>query len=67
MIDNNTLEKLEFPKTLIYISHYTITEPGKSRILSLEPSTDISIVLQQGKLINEAKNILTENFPPPFE
>jgi len=67
MIDNNTLEKLEFPKTLTYISHYAITGPGKSKILSLKPSTDIRIVLQQGKLINEAKNILTENFPPPLE
>ncbi|MCH7965442.1 MAG: endonuclease MutS2 [Bacteroidetes bacterium] len=67
MIDNSTLEKLEFPKILTYISHYAITEPGKSRILSLTPSTDIKTVLQQGKLIIEAKNILAENFPPPLE
>ena len=67
MIDNSTLEKLEFPKILTYISHYAITETGKSKILSLNPSTNIKTVLQQGELINEAKNILIESFPPPLE
>ena len=45
MIDNTTLKKLEFPKILNYISQYAITDPGKSIILSLKPSTDIRIVL----------------------
>ncbi len=67
MIDNTTLEKLEFPKILNYISQYAITDPGKSIILSLKPSTDIRTVLKQGNIINEAKDILIENFPPPLE
>ena len=67
MIDNSTLEKLEFPKILNYISHYAITDPGKSIILSLKPSTDIRSVLRQGNIVNEAKDILIENFPPPLE
>ena len=67
MIDNSTLEKLEFPKILNYICHYSITEPGKSIILSLRPSTDIRTVLNQGKIINEAKDILIEKSPPPLE
>ena len=50
MIDNSTLEKLEFPKILNYISHYAITDPGKSIILSLKPSTDIRSVLRQGNI-----------------
>jgi DNA mismatch repair protein MutS2 len=67
MIDNSTLDKLEYPKILTYISHYAITEPGKSKILSLQPSSDIKSVLQHGNLVNEAKNILIENSAPPFE
>ena len=67
MIDNSTLDKLEFSKILTYISHYAITEPGKSKILSLRPSTDIKTVLKHGNLINEAKNILIENPAPPLE
>jgi len=67
MIDNSTLEKLEFSKILTYISHYAITEPGKSKILSLQPSNDIKTVLRHGNIINEAKNILIENSAPPLE
>ncbi|MGB5895230.1 MAG: endonuclease MutS2, partial [Ignavibacteriaceae bacterium] len=67
MIDNSTLEKLEFSKILTYISHYAITEPGKTKILSLQPSNDIKTVLQSGNLINEAKYILIENSAPPLE
>lgn len=67
MIDNSTLDKLEFPKILTYISHYALTEPGKSKILSLQPSDDIKSVLQHGNLVNEAKNILIENSAPPLE
>jgi DNA mismatch repair protein MutS2 len=67
MIDNSTLDKLEFSKILTYISHYTITEPGKTKILSLRPSTDIKTVLKHGILINEAKNILIEHPAPPLE
>jgi DNA mismatch repair protein MutS2 len=52
---------------LTYVSHYAITAPGKSKILSLQPSNDIETVLQHGNLINEAKNILIENSAPPLE
>jgi DNA mismatch repair protein MutS2 len=67
MIDNSTLEKLEFPKILTYISHYAITEAGKVKILSLQPTNDIETVLQTGNLVNEAKNILIEKAAPPLE
>ncbi|MFC2119616.1 endonuclease MutS2 [Bacteroidota bacterium] len=67
MIDNSTLEKLEFSKILTYISQYVVTESGKSKILSLQPSNDINTVLQNGNIINEAKKILIENTAPPLE
>jgi DNA mismatch repair protein MutS2 len=67
MIGQSTLEKLEFPKVLSYISNYAVTELGKANIHSLYPSADLNSVLHQGKLVNEAKAILIEKLPAPIE
>jgi DNA mismatch repair protein MutS2 len=67
MIDNSTLEKLEFPKILSYISKYSITEAGKQQILSLKPKSKADSILHQGTLVNQAKEVLINANPPPLE
>ncbi|MFC2103164.1 endonuclease MutS2 [Bacteroidota bacterium] len=67
MIDNSTLEKLEFPKVLNFIANYAITVSGKNVILSSRPLHNLNIVLQQGEFVSEMKNILIEGTPPPLE
>ena len=67
MIDNSTLEKLEFPKVLSYISKYAVTESGKAKILSLKPINDLESILHQGTMVNQAKEVLINGTPPPLE
>jgi DNA mismatch repair protein MutS2 len=61
------LEKLEFNKVLGYIARYAQTEGGKSRILSILPLDNSNLAELEGEFVNEARNILIKNFPPPFE
>ncbi|MEJ2195986.1 MAG: endonuclease MutS2, partial [Ignavibacteriaceae bacterium] len=67
MIDSSTLEKLEFPKVLSYISKYSITEAGKQLIHSLKPFDDLKSIQQQGLLVNQAKEVLINTNRPPLE
>ena len=67
MIDNITLEKLEFSKVLTYISNYSITEPGKQKINSIIPLNNIGSILTEGKLVTQAKEILIKTVSPPIE
>jgi len=67
MIDNSTLDKLEFPKVLSYITYYSVTEKGKQKILSLLPLNDIESILFEGKLVSQAKEILIQSIQPPLE
>ena len=67
MIDNTTLEKLEFSKILAYISNYSITEPGRQKITSITPFNNIGSILAEGKLVTQAKEILIKTVPPPIE
>jgi DNA mismatch repair protein MutS2 len=67
MIDNSTLEKLEFPKILSYISKYAVTETGKQQIHTLKPISDLKSILLQGNLVNQAKEILINATTPPLE
>ena len=67
MIDESVLEKLEFFKVLNHISNYSITELGKKYILDLKPSSKISSILQEGKIINEAKEIIIKTGYPPID
>ena len=67
MINSSTLEKLEFPKVLTYISNYSITEPGKQKIILIRPLEDIGSIISEGKLVTEAKEILIKTVPPPIE
>ena len=67
MIDESVLEKLEFFKVLNHISNYSITELGKKYILDLKPSSKISFILQEGNIINEAKEIIIKTGYPPID
>lgn len=66
MIDNTTLEKLEFAKVLSYISKYCYTENGKEIILNSRPIDNLSRIKQLGNRVSEAKNILIDNDIPPL-
>lgn len=67
MIDNSTLEKLEFHKVLTYIANYSITEPGKQRIIALRPLEDYGSIVNEGNFVSEAKEILIKTVPPPID
>ncbi len=66
MINEFVLEKLEFNNVLNYISRYAITENGRLQVLSLFPLTEHEIILTEGELVTEAKNILIKQTPPPL-
>jgi DNA mismatch repair protein MutS2 len=63
----SVLEKLEFNKVLGYIAKYAQTEGGKGRILSILPLENSQLAEMEGEYVNEAKNILIKNIPPPIE
>lgn len=63
----NSLEKLEYQKVLNYISKYCSTQVGKENILSRQPFNDITAAKQEGEQIDQAKNCLINNNPPPLE
>lgn len=67
MIDNSTLEKLEFPKVLSYISKYSVTDAGKKQVLSLKPADNLNSILEQGSFVNQAKEVLINGTSPPLE
>lgn len=67
MIEQSTLEKLEFQKVLTFISNYALTSPGKSAIFSIKPFKNAESVLHEGKLVSELKSILIEGTNPPLE
>jgi DNA mismatch repair protein MutS2 len=67
MIDNLVLEKLEFRKVLQYISKYCITEKGKNNTLLISPHSELDKSLLEGKLVDEAKEILIKQYQPPLD
>ncbi len=68
MINHKSVsEKLEFKKILSYISNYCITEKGKNKVLALFPLDNLDDIKESGKLINEAKDVLTKSIHPPIE
>ncbi len=65
MINERTLEKLEFQKVLTYISKYCATESGKDLVVNIKPFDNLNLVKREGKFVDEAKDILIHNdFPP---
>lgn len=66
MINNSTLEKLEFFKVLSFISKYTVTEIGKNIIENLRPMNELDSIIKAGNYVNEAKEILIEEDYPPI-
>ena len=67
MIDEQVLEKLEFEKVLNQVSKYTITANGKNHIFNLYPVSDIKFIVDEGKSIDEAKEILNKTGHPPID
>lgn len=67
MIPNTVLDALEFRKVLNYISKYTVTEPGKSILLSTQPFEDASSAKENGEIVTQAKEVLIRGGIPPFE
>jgi len=67
MILGSVLEKLEYHKVLQYVSRYCITEKGRSQLLSITPIDSLAEIKYEGELVNEAKDILIRNIPPPLE
>lgn len=58
MIDKSVAEKLEFDKLLKHIAGYCITEKGKYSILNFHPTDNLSEIIFQGRIVEEAKNFL---------
>jgi DNA mismatch repair protein MutS2 len=67
MISDVVLEKLEFEKIQLQISKYSITEGGKEHILNLFPVSDSAFIIEQGLLIEEAKELINKSGYPPIE
>ncbi|NNG26402.1 MAG: endonuclease MutS2, partial [Ignavibacteriaceae bacterium] len=67
MITQITLEKLEFQKVLYQVANYTITEKGKQLVQNIKPVTDKNFISREGETVNQAKEILIKNVPPPIE
>lgn len=66
MISQESLEKLEYRKILNYISTFSATEQGKEEIRTLTPLNSLQLIIEEGKLVSEAKEILIEKDYPPF-
>lgn len=67
MNSKSVFDKLEFSKVLNYISNYCITESGKKKTLSISPLTTLPEIIKEGKLVNEAKDILIKLANPPID
>lgn len=67
MIDQTVIEKLEFNKVLNYLSNYAATERGKLFLTSLIPSSDKEFIIREGRLVNEAKEIIIRSGNPPID
>lgn len=67
MISKETLEKLEFYKVTTYITKYCITDNGKDKILNINPYAEVESAIEDGRLVNEAKETLIKNDFPPLE
>jgi len=67
MISPSIIDKLEYQKVLQYISRYGLTEKGKNLLLTFSPMDNLGEIKSEGELVNEAKEILIKNIPPPIE
>jgi DNA mismatch repair protein MutS2 len=67
MAVHSVLENLEYSRILNYISKYCITQRGKDNILSLNPFEDIDSIKREGETVDQAKESLISNNPPPLE
>lgn len=67
MISEHVLDKLEYRKVLQFISKYSITENGRDEILTTKPFNNLDRIKLEGKLVDQAKEILITNNNPPIE
>ena len=66
MINNSTLQKLEYEKVITYISNYTSTQKAKEELLEAKPFQIVKDAVNEGQYVSEAKNILIDNEYPPL-
>src|SRR3972149_7278944 len=67
MISENSLEKLEFSKILKYVSRYTSTEKGKTKVLQTLPSISGNLIKQEILFVEQAKRLLIEKEEVPID
>ncbi len=67
MINQEVLEKLEYPKVIAHIQKYCSTENGKTLVNDLLPIYNSDIIEAEFEKINEAKETIIRNDIPPFE
>lgn len=67
MISYSATEKLEFNKLVNHIAFYAVTENGKKSILNIHPLNNKNSVLEEGRKVSEAKEVLIKNEHPPLE
>jgi DNA mismatch repair protein MutS2 len=66
MLQQNLLEKLEFPRILKFISRYAVTSNGKIKVENLRPFSGKDF-REEGDLVSQAKEILIKSSNLPFE
>jgi DNA mismatch repair protein MutS2 len=66
MFSDSVLELLEFPKVLDYVAKYASTELGKERVLKLRSLDNLEAIVENGKFVKEAGEILIEKDYPPI-
>ncbi|MBI4531272.1 MAG: DNA strand exchange inhibitor protein, partial [Candidatus Latescibacteria bacterium] len=65
MIDDHTLQVLEFHKTLEQIARYAASPLGRERATRLAPVSDISLIRERLQRITECQNALAFDVPVP--
>ncbi|MGF3214116.1 endonuclease MutS2 [Facklamia sp. P12945] len=67
MTNSKTLEKLEYHKIIQQVSHFANTEMAKSKILKMQPSTDLETIQKWQEEVEENLAILQQgkNIPIP--
>jgi dsDNA-specific endonuclease/ATPase MutS2 len=54
MIEQHTLDTLEYPKVMSLIAGKTLTPFGKEEVAAWEPVTDLRVITQRQTEINQA-------------
>lgn len=66
MIEQHTLDTLEYPKVKAHISGKTLTPFGKEEIAAWEPGTELRLIVQRQTEISQMKDIVLFGDPFPM-